>query len=119
MGMDLLVIVTELPDESVTTKDACDKIADVINSMDDATRAYLRESVAYEADDDELIDIVQRYFIDYRSGRYTRNVDWFETFDSKGTPRTMTIFGCESWGDVPEAYDAGHAFSQLPVRWWE
>lgn len=117
--MDLLLVITELPDGSVTTKNACDKIADAINGMSDKDRDWLRDQVAFDSDDEELIDIVQRYFINFRANDYLRNVQDWETFDSDGNPRTVTIFGCESWGDVPEAYDAGSALAMLPEGWWK
>ena len=119
MGMDLLLVITELPDSSVTTEDAKAKIAKAINGMNLYERGWLQEAVAYGADDDELIDIVQRYFVAYRNDEYFRNAQTWDTFDANGNPRTVTIFGCESWGDVPEAYDAGTAFCYLPEKWWK
>jgi hypothetical protein len=119
MGMDLLLVMTELPDGSVTTKNACDKIADAINGMSDKDRDWFRDQVGFDSDDEELIDIVQWYFINFRAGDYFRNVQDWETFDSDGNPRIVTIFGCESWGDVPEAYDAGSALAMLPEGWWK
>lgn len=119
MGMDLLLVITELPDESVTTKDACDKIAEAITNMSEQSRNWLREAVAYDADDDELIDTVKRYFVNIRAGQYYRNQQEWDTFDAEGNPRAVTIFGCESWGDVPEAFDAGTALAYLPEKWWK
>jgi hypothetical protein len=118
MGMDLLLVMTELPEGSVTTKNACDKIADAINSMTDEGRDFLRDQVAFDSDDEKLVEIVQRYFVNFRAGDYFRSVQDWDTFDSDGNPRTVTIFGCESWGDVPEAYNAGSAFALLPDKWW-
>lgn len=118
MGMDLLLVITELPDESVSTEDACEKIAQAITGMDEKDRNWLREAVAFDAEDDELIAAVQGYFTAHRNDEYFRNVQNFDTFDSDGNPRTVTIFGCESWGDVPEAFDAGTALSYLPEKWW-
>lgn len=119
MGMDLLLVITELPDASVTTETAHEKIAEAITNMGGESRNWLRDQVAYDADDDELIEIVQNYFTEYRNDSYHRNVQDWDTFDSDGKPRTVTIFGCESWGDVPEAYDAGTAFYWLPEKWWK
>jgi hypothetical protein len=119
MGMDLLLVITELPDTSVNNETAYEKIAEAINNMSEKSRNDYRESVAYDADDDELIKTVQNYFTEYRNDSYLRNVQDWDTFDSDGNPRTVTIFGCESWGDVPEAFDAGSAFYWLPEKWWK
>ena len=119
MGMDLLLAVTELPDPSVTIDEVNVKIADAIQGMSDFDRNWLREAVAYDADDDELVEVVQRYFRCYRDGHYERNCQDWQTFDESGAERTVIIFGCESWGDVPEAYDAGTAFALLPEGWWK